>query len=99
MRRLQIRKDGTIQLPPEVMQALEWYPASYLKVEVEGGKVILEKIAFDPFAEARKTPDLDAFEKIMKKQQESVRKAEEEFEDMMKKPPEVRPEDRPDFWD
>ncbi|MBN1418269.1 MAG: hypothetical protein JXP34_05800 [Planctomycetes bacterium] len=99
MRRLQIRKDGTIQLPDEIMQALEWYPASYLKIDVQEGKLILEKIAYDPFAEATKKPDLDAFDKIMKKQKDSVRKAAEEFEDMMKKPPEIRPEDRPDFWD
>ena len=98
--RVQVRKDGSITLPRNVLDALEADTGSYLGIAIDKNKVVLEKISFDPFAEAQKKPDPDAFEKILKKQKEGLDEAEREFLQRMKEPPpEIKPEDRPEFWD
>ena len=97
--RVQIRKNGSITLPKEVLDGLDVGPGSYLKLTLEKTHITLEKMDFDPFAEVRKKPDPDAFEKIRKRQEEGLAEAEKEFLERMKDPPEIRPEDRPDFWD
>ena len=97
--RVQVRKDGTVPLPRNILEALDAGPGSYLSIIVKKNTIELQKMEFDPFEEARKKPDLDAFEKIRKKQEEGFAAAEKEFLEKMKDPPEIRPEDRPDFWD
>ena len=97
--RIQIRRDGSIVLPKEALDALNAGPGSYLKVSLAKGKIELEKTFYDPFAETPKGPDPDALDKIAKKQQEKLKEAEKEFFEKLKEPPELRPEDRPDFWD
>ncbi len=97
--RIRIAPDGSLKLPREVTEKLGWTTGSYLKVSVKGDAVELQKVEVDLFAEAVKKPDEDAFEKIMKKQKESTKKAFKDFEVKIKDPPKVRPEDRPDFWD
>ncbi len=98
--RVQVRKDGGIVLPRNVLDALEADAGSYLAITVEENRVVLQKTTFDPFAEAHKKPDPDAFEKILKQQREGLDKAERDFMQRMKEPPpEVRPEDKPEFWD
>jgi len=97
--RIRIAPDGSIRLPRAVTEKLGWTTGSYLIVKVNGEVVELERIEVDHFAEAVKKPDADAFEKIMKKQKESTKKAFQDFETKIKDPPEIRPEDRPQFWD
>ncbi len=98
--RVQVKKDGSITLPRSVLDVLGADTGSYLLVTVDENRVLLEKTAFDPFAEVQKKPDPDAFDKILKKQKEGLDQAEREFTQRMKDPPpEVRPEDRPEFWD
>jgi hypothetical protein len=98
-RRIRISPEGSIKLPKETLETLGWDTASYLEFELKGDRLELWRVEVDLFAEAMKKPDADGFEKVMKKQKESQSKAFEEFEKKIKDPPEVRPEDRPDFWD
>ncbi len=98
--RVQVRKDGSIALPKSVLDALGVDAGSYLGIAIDKNRVVLEKVSFDPFAEGQKKPDPDAFEKILKKQKEGMDEAEREFLQRMKEPPpEIKPEDRPEFWD
>ncbi|HAK95179.1 MAG TPA: hypothetical protein DCM87_09305 [Planctomycetes bacterium] len=98
--RVQVRKDGSVPLPRNVLDALGADAGSYLAITVEDDRVVLQKTTFDPFAEAQKKPDPDAFEKILKSQREGLDQAERDFMQRIKDPPpEVRPEDRPEFWD
>jgi AbrB family looped-hinge helix DNA binding protein len=96
--RIRIAADGRILLPREVTERLGWTSGSYLEVRVEGETVKLNRVEVDPFEEALKKPAPDALEKALERQQESQSQAMKDFEEKMKKPPEVRPEDRPDFW-
>lgn len=98
--RVQVRKDGSVVLPRNVLDALGADAGSYLAITAEENRVVLEKTTFDPFAEAQKKPDPDAFDKILRRQREGLDQAERDFMQRMKEPPpEVRPEDRPEFWD
>ena len=97
--RVQIKKDGSVPLPKIVREALDVGPGSYVEIAVEKEQLVLKKIQFDPFAQAAKKPDPDAFEKIMQRQKEGLVEAEKEFMDRLKEPPEIKPEDRHDFWD
>jgi antitoxin component of MazEF toxin-antitoxin module len=97
--RIRIAPDGSLKLPRVVTEKLGWTTGSYLEVSVEGESVSLKRVDVDLFAEAARKPDADAFEKIMKKQEESREKASRDFEVKIKDPPKIRPEDRPDYWD
>lgn len=100
MTRIQISRDGSIRLPKKLMEEVGWMPGSYLKVTRDEAVIALEKIQFDPFAEAQKGPDKDAFDKVLKKQREGAEEAKRLFEEKIKEPPgEIRPEDKPFFWD
>lgn len=96
--RVQVRKDGSLALPREALSALGAEPGSYLGITVADGVLTVRKIQFDPFAQPRSTPAPDAFDRILKRQKDGLVEAEKEFLDKLKEPPEVRPEDRPDFW-
>lgn len=98
-KRIKVQPDNRVSLPSEVMQALDIAPGSYVAFEVSEGAAILKKVDFDPFQEGLKKPDPDAFDKIIKKQKAGMQEAEKEFMERLKDPPEVKPEDRPDFWD
>jgi hypothetical protein len=97
--RLQIRKDGSIQLPQEILDALEAGPGSYLSVTATGGRAELIKIAYDPWTEGQKKTRPDSFDDLLKRQKEGLAEAEKDFMEKLKKPPAVKPEDRRDFWD
>ena len=97
--RIRISPKGSIHLPEEVLEELGWLTGSYLEFEHDGEKLKIWKVEVDLFAEAMKKPDQDGFDKVLKKQKESQSKAFEEFEENIKDPPELRPEDRPEFWD
>jgi len=98
--RIRITPDGSVRLPADVTEKLGWQTGSYLEVSVEGDTVKLRRIEVDPFAEALKKPDERAFEKILEKQKKSQDEAFKTFEERVKRGdiPEVRPEDKPDYW-
>ena len=97
--RLRVSANGAIKLPEELRETLEWPTGSYIQYAVKGDKLELWKIKVDLFAEAVKKPDEDKFDKIMDDQASSREKAVDEFEERIKEPGEIRPEDRPEFWD
>jgi bifunctional DNA-binding transcriptional regulator/antitoxin component of YhaV-PrlF toxin-antitoxin module len=97
--RIKIAADGSIKLPPELRKKLGWISGCYLEFAVDGERVAFRKVEVDVFAEAAKKPDEDSFKKALKKQKESQSKANEEFERRIKEKVEIRPEDRPQFWD
>lgn len=96
--RIRIRPDGAIRLPDEVLNELEWSGGHYLEITVDQHGVRLEKIEVDPFEEAMKKPDPSEFDRILGEQKKSQQDAFKTFEEKIKKPPEVRPEDRSDHW-
>jgi AbrB family looped-hinge helix DNA binding protein len=98
--RIRISPDGSLQLPKEVLEKLGWRPGSYLEFSVEAGALHLRRVEVDPFAEAIKKPDADAFEQILSQQKKSQEAAFRTFEERVKAKdfPELKPEDKPDFW-
>jgi AbrB family looped-hinge helix DNA binding protein len=99
-RRTRIDQDGTLRLPAEVSERLGWKPGTYLEVTLDGDAARLRRIEVDPFEEALRKPDADAFEKLLEKQKKSREDAIRSFDDRVKRGdvPEVRPEDKPDYW-
>ena len=97
--RIRVAADGSIKLPEKIRETLGWTSSSFLEFEVKEDRVEIWKIEVDLFAEVMKKPDQDGFDKVLKKQKERQSAAFEEFEEKMKDPPELRPEDRPQFWD
>ncbi|MCU0725974.1 MAG: AbrB/MazE/SpoVT family DNA-binding domain-containing protein [Planctomycetes bacterium] len=95
-----VRDDGAIHVPAEILDRLAIYPGSRIRVFRDGDRLVVEKVeaVADPFAAAARGPDLSAMEKIQREQKESARKARAKFEELLKKPPEVRPEDNKDLW-
>ncbi len=96
--RIRISRDGAIRLPEELLNQLEWAAGHYLEIAVEDGAVRLEKVDVDPFEEAMKKPDPSEFDRILGEQKKSQEDAFKAFEENIKKPPEVLPEDREDHW-
>ena len=96
--RVRIGADGEIRLPADTMEQLGWGSRHVLEVTLTEAGVRLEKIDVDPFEEAMKKPDPDAFDRILADQKESQKKAFDTFDERIKDPPEVQPEDRPDQW-
>ncbi|MBI4603283.1 MAG: AbrB/MazE/SpoVT family DNA-binding domain-containing protein [Planctomycetes bacterium] len=98
--RLKIAADGSLELPVELREALGWKTGGYLEATVEGESLKLRAVEVDLFAEALKAPDPDSFEKILERQKKSREEAFKAFEEKVKRGdgPEVRPEDKPDFW-
>ena len=79
--RIRMLPDGSLRLPEEVLEKLGWQPGSYLEVSMAGGAVQLRRVEVDPFREAAKKPDADAFEKILSQQQKSQEDAFKAFEE------------------
>jgi len=98
-KRLRVGTEGSLKLSEELRGELGWTTGSYLEYEVKGERLEIWKVEVDLFAEAMKKPDKDALDKALERQAENRTAAFEDFEEKMKNPPEVRPEDRPDFWD
>ena len=98
--RIRIASDGSLQFPKDVLDKLGWQAGSYLELSVEGSAVHLRRIEVDPFAEALRKPEADAFEKILGQQKKSQEEAFKTFEERVKAKdfPELKPEDRPDYW-
>jgi bifunctional DNA-binding transcriptional regulator/antitoxin component of YhaV-PrlF toxin-antitoxin module len=95
-----VRRDGAIRIPNEIQDALKIYPQTKVELTVEDGALVIRKIAAaeDPFAAAAKGPDLDAIEKMRDKYEKDKERAKDRFEELLKNPPEIKPEDNPDLW-
>ena len=95
-----IGPDGSFRLPREVLEQLGWKTGNYLEVSVREGVVRLKHVEVEPFVEALKKPEPDAFERILSQQKKSREEAFKVFEERVKTKdfPEVRPEDKPDYW-
>lgn len=90
---------GRLTLPPRLIGLLGGGPGKKVRVRVEGDRVVLQRIVpIDPFAEAMKKPEADAFEKMVDAQEQDKIEAESRFEELIENPPEVKPEDNPDLW-
>ena len=96
--RIRIAADGSLRLPEAMMQSLGWKTGSFLEVTVEGGDARLHRVEVDPFAEALRKPEPDAFERILAQQKKSQEEAFKGFEEKILEKPAVRPEDKPDYW-
>jgi bifunctional DNA-binding transcriptional regulator/antitoxin component of YhaV-PrlF toxin-antitoxin module len=99
--RLRVSKSGSIRLPEALREELGWTTGSYLEFKRNGDRLEIWRVEVDLFEEAlEKKTDEDAFEKILHRQAESRTRALDNFEEKLKDPPpDLRPEDRPDFWD
>jgi len=98
--RIKISADGSLHLPRDLLEKLGWKTGSFIDVSEVDGAVRLERVEVDPFAEAMKPPDPDALERALEAEKKSRAAALASFEEKLRsgKVPEVRPEDRPDFW-
>ncbi len=96
--RIRISADGAIRLPEKLLEELEWASGHYLEFAIEENGVRLQKVDVDPFAEAMKKPDPSEFDRLLGEQKKSQEDAFKAFEENIKKPPEVLPEDREDHW-
>ncbi len=96
--RIRISADGAIRLPEKLLEELEWASGHYLEFAIEENGLRLEKVDVDPFAEAMKKPDPSEFDRLLGEQKKSQEDAFKAFEENIKKPPEVLPEDREDHW-
>ena len=98
--RLRVSPKGSIKLPEDLRETLGWTTGSYLEYERTERGLELWCVEVDHFAEAMKKPDQEGFDKILRKQKESQSKASDSFDEKIKDAPrEMRPEDRPEFWD
>ncbi|MHC4473033.1 MAG: AbrB/MazE/SpoVT family DNA-binding domain-containing protein [Planctomycetota bacterium] len=100
MAQTRIRKDGSLRIPDEIQDALKLHPGSKVVLTVDGSRLVVEKVEMgeDPFAKAAAGPDVGVLDEIQKKQRERTEKAKDRFEELIKNPPEVKPEDNPDLW-
>jgi antitoxin component of MazEF toxin-antitoxin module len=100
MAELRVRRDGSIRAPDDLMDAAGIHPGGKVRVTLENGRLILEKVALadDPFAAAAKGPDVSIIEKIREQQAKEKQAARDRFDELIADPPEVLPEDNPDFW-
>lgn len=100
MERIRVNDDGTIRLPKKYMKSLQLRARSYVNVDLDDGRITLERAEdYDPFAEPEKPADADFIAKGLVEDEKRAKEANRKFERMMEDPPEVRPEDRPEFWD
>src|SRR5262245_2612048 len=95
--RIKIAPDGSLRLPHELIDRLGWKTGSTLEVSEDGGIVRLQRLEVDPFAEAQRAPEPDAFEKRLEADRKRQDEARRTFEERLKGKdlPELRPEDRP----
>ena len=101
VRKLKIGPDGKIQLPPDVLEALEASPGGDLEIFVDTRRkqVRLERHVEDPWAEATKERKQKGFDDLISDQEKRDQEASDLFDAKLKEPPEKkRPEDDPDLW-
>ncbi len=91
-----VGRDGKFKLPRRAMEILEAGPGGKIRMQLDGNRVVLTRyVPDDPFEEAFKRPEADAFDKLIDAQQSERARAKERFEDLLANPPESD-EDAPD---
>ena len=100
MAETRIRNNSTVRIPDDMMESLNLNPGSRVNLTLDGDRLVIEKVAMaeDPFAAAARGPDTAALDEIQRKQREQKERAKDRFEELMRNPPEVKPEDNPDLW-
>ena len=100
MSETRIRNNSTVRIPDDILEALNLHPGSKVRLTLDGSRLVIEKVALadDPFAAAALGPDTAALDRIREQQREQKEKAKDRFEELLKNPPEVKPEDNPDLW-
>lgn len=99
MTRIKISDDGSIHVPAKLLKSIGLRPGSYAIVGKDDGRLWIEKTDYDPFTEGAAPPPADSIERILEQEREKSDQASRKFERLIEDPPEVRPEDRRDFWD
>lgn len=95
---IEVGSGGRIQLPKEVMKAIDVVPGNQIKIEVGTGHASMTRhLVKDPFAEAAKKKKHD-IKDLMAQQEARKKEAARLFEKGVKEKHEIRPEDREDFW-
>ncbi len=97
-KRVRIDESGAVKIPQAMLDQLDWGEGTYLELRLEDGSVHASKIEFDPFAEALRAPDTDAFDRRVAEESSEKTDALADFERRLRESPEARPEDRPDHW-
>ena len=100
MTQTRVRRDGAIRIPEKIADELKLYPETKVSLTVEEGALVIRKVesAEDPFVAAARGPDLDAIDKIREQHEKDKKRAKDRFEELIKNPPEIKPEDNPDLW-
>ena len=100
--RVRVRDDGSVAIPRELQDRLEWSPGSYIEVDIAGETIQLKRVRVDPFEEVGTPSDPDEFERRLVAEAASKSEAAKRFEELMRNPPEpapeLAPEDHPDHW-
>jgi len=97
-------KDGSLKLPPDMLEALELEPGQKVRVflDTRRKELRVERHVDDPWAEAMKRkqgPDFDdLFADQSRREAEADRIFDEKMNQAKKEKPKRRPEDDPDYW-
>ena len=83
--KLAIEADGSVRLPPEILERWGVSPGRKVEAAVEKGRLVLRPLAIegDPFAEGVKAPDAEGFEKALRKDAEEKARAREAFDRLL----------------
>ena len=101
---LDLGADGSLKLPPDVLEALELEPGQKVRVHLDTRRkeIRVERHVDDPWGEALKKkqgPDFDdLFADQSRREAEAERLFRERMEQVKKEKPKRRPEDDPDYW-
>jgi len=101
---LDLSADGSLKLPPDVLEALQLEPGQKVRLflDTRRKEVRVERHVDDPWAEAMKKKEGPDFDDLFADQNRREAEAEQLFDrrvDQVKKEkPKRRPEDDPDYW-
>ena len=98
---LNLGPNAEVQLPDDVLEALDLEPGGQLKlfVDTRRKQIRLERHVEDAWGEALKKKPEKGFEDLVSEQKARDAAASELFDNRLKEPPEKRkPEDDPDYW-
>ena len=99
---LEINKDGSVRLPPEVLEALGAEPGDNLKFVIDRRRksVRLERVSDDPWADAMREGSSKGMEDILADQEKRQADADSAFDRKLKdtEADGEKPENDPDKW-
>jgi len=98
--RVRVSKDGSLKIPRSIVRSLGIPALADVELRPrDDGTLEFVVQPHDPFEAGPQKPADDSFEKLVAEEDTRAEKADRKFRELMENPPEVRPEDRPDFWD